>query len=241
MVADALSRNAVLSLLEVVPTLLERIASNQRVDKNLVAIIKKVEEGQCVDFVIDDHGVLRMNGRICVPDINGLKQEVLSECHRSRLSIHPGITKMYRDMKRMFWWKCMKKDISVFVSKCASCQQIKGDQQKTAGLLQPLEIPKWKWEMVSMDFIDGLPRTRKGNEGVWVIVDRLTKSAHFIPVKPTRTAATLVETFMREIVRLHGIPISIVSDRDPIFTSKFWEALQTSLGIKLSLSTAYHP
>ena len=92
-----------------------------------------------------------------------------------------------------------------------------------------------------MDFIDGLPKTRRGNEGIWVIVDRLTKTARFIPVKVTRTAATLVEIFMREIVRLHGVPISIVSDRDPIFTSRFWEALQIALGTRLDLSTAYRP
>ena len=106
----------------------------------------------------------------------------------------------------------MKKDIPRFVNSCAICQQVKGDQQKSAGLLQPLEIPDWKWETISMDFIDGLPRTRKGNDGMWVIVDRLTKSAHFIPVKATRTAASLAEIFLREIVRLHGIPVSIVSE-----------------------------
>ena len=92
-----------------------------------------------------------------------------------------------------------------------------------------------------MDFIDGLPRTRKGNESIWVIVDRLTKSAHFIPVKSTRSASSLSEIYMREIVRLHGVPLSIVCDRDPIFTSRFWKAFQDSLGSHLNLSTAYHP
>ena len=92
-----------------------------------------------------------------------------------------------------------------------------------------------------MDFIDGLPRTRKGNESIWVIVDRLTKSAHFIPVKSTRSASSLSEIYMREIVHLHGVPLSIVCDRDPIFTSQFWKAFQESLGTHLNLSTAYHP
>ena len=109
------------------------------------------------------------------------------------------------------------------------------------GLLQPLEIPSWKWDQVSMDFIDGLPRTRRGNDSIWVIVDRLTKSAHFIPVKATRTASSLATTYMREIVRLHGVPSCIVCDRDPLFTSKFWAAFQEALGTKLNLSTAYHP
>lgn len=135
----------------------------------------------------------------------------------------------------------MKRDVSIFVSRCATCQQVKADHQKTPGLLQPLEIPNWKWEQVSMDFIDRLPRSRKGNESIRVIVDRLTKSAHFIPVKSTRTASTLSEIYMREIVRLHGVPLIIVCDRDPIFTSRFWKAFQESSGTRLNLNTAYHP
>ena len=135
----------------------------------------------------------------------------------------------------------MKGDISLYVSRSANCQQVKADHQKTAGLLQPLEIPNWKWDQISMDFIDGLPRTRRGNERIWVIVDRLTKSAHFIPVKSTRTAFSLAELYMKEIVRLHGIPSSIVCDRDPLFTSRYWKAFQGTMGTKLNLSTAYHP
>ena len=135
----------------------------------------------------------------------------------------------------------MRRDISIFVSRCAICQQVKADHQKTPGLLQPLEIPNWKWEQVSMDFIDGLPRARRGNESILVMVDRLTMSAHFIAVKSTRSASSLAEIYMREIVRLHGVPVSIVCDRDPIFTSQFWKAFQESLGTHLNLSTAYHP
>ena len=89
---------------------------------------------------------------------------------------------MYNDIKRTFWWKSMKRDISLYVSRCPTCQLVKSDQQKLAGLLQPLEVPGWKWEHISMDFIDGLPRSRKGNDSIWMIVDRFTKTAHFIPV-----------------------------------------------------------
>mgnify|MGYP003362513765 FL=1 len=138
-------------------------------------------------------GILWINCRICVSNVDGLRQELLQENHRSRLSIHPGVSKMYQDMKKLYWWKGMKRDISIFVSRCATCQQVKADHQKTPGLLQPLEIPNWKWEQVSMDFIDGLPRTRKGNESIRVIVDRLTKSAQFILVKSTRSASSLSE------------------------------------------------
>ena len=108
-------------------------------------------------------------------------------------------------------------------------------------MLHPLENPLWKWKSVSMDFVDGLPRSRKDITGIWVIVDKLTKSAHFIPVKSRRTAAWLASVYLREIVRLHGIPSSIVSDRDPIFTSEFWKSLQEAVGTQLCLSTANHP
>ena len=204
-------------------------------------IIEDIHSGRSSSFKIDNHGVLRLNGRICVPDVGNLKQEVLAECYTAKLSIHLRIHKMYRDMKRTFWWKSMKRDISIYVSRCENCQRIKSDQQKTTGLLQPLEIPAWKWDQISMDFVGGLPRTRKGNEGIWVIIDRLTKSAHFIPVKPTRTTTSLADIYTKKIVWLHGVPSSIVSDRDLIFTSQFWEALQTTLGTKLSISTTYHP
>ena len=128
-----------------------------------------------------------------------------------------------------------------YVSKCMVCQQVKAEHQKPSGLLKPLEIPMWKWEGISMDFVDGLPKSRKGNESIWVIVDRLTKSAHFVPISVHRTADKLARLYVREIVRLHGIPISIVSDRDTLFVSEFWESFQQAMGTRLDLSTAYHP
>ena len=120
----------------------------------------------------------------------------------------------------------MKKDVAEFVSKCMVCQQVKAESKKPGGLLHPLEVPQWKLESISMDFVDGLPRSRKGSTSIWVIVDRLTKSVHFIPVKSKRTASGLASIYLREIVRLHGVPSSIVSDRDLIFTSQFWNSLQ---------------
>lgn len=134
----------------------------------------------------------------------------------------------------------MKRDVSMFVGRCLNCQQIKDDHQKITELLQPLKIPDWKWKMISTNFIDGLSRTKKRNEGV-DYHGSANESAHFIPVKPTETAASLMEIYMREIVRLYGVPMSIVSDRDPIFTSRFWKALQVALGTKSSMSVVYHP
>ena len=165
---------------------------------------------------------------------------MLRECHHSKLTIHPGGNKMYRDMKQTYYWEGMKRDVGQFISKCMNCQLVKAEQKRPSGLLQPLEIPEWKWEQVSMDFIDGLPRTRLGHDSIWVIVDRLTKSARFIPVKSTRTATKLAELYMKWVVRFHGVPKSIVSDQDPLFTSGFWKSLQEALGSGLHLSTAYH-
>ena len=179
---------------------------------------------------MDDRGYLRRDGRLCVPRVEDLMRAVLEEAHHSRMTIHPGGDKMYRDMRRVFYWSGMKKSVAEFVSKCLMCQRVKAEQKKPAGLLLPLDVPEWKWDSVSMDFIDGLPRSKRGNTSIWVVVDRLTKSAHFIPVKSKRTASYLASLYIREVVRLHGVPSSIVSDRDPLFTSEFWRSLQEALG-----------
>jgi hypothetical protein len=148
---------------------------------------------------------------------------------------------MYLDLKARYWWKGMKKEIAQYVARCDTCQRTKAEHQKPAGLLQPLPVPEWKWEEIGMDFVTGLPRTQKGNDSIWVIIDRLTKVAHFIPVKTTFGGAALARIYLKEIVRLHGIPRKIVSDRGTQFTSKFWKGLQQAMGTKLDFSTTYHP
>jgi len=148
---------------------------------------------------------------------------------------------MYRDLNLSFWWKRTKVDVAKYVASCGVCQQVKAEHKRPAGLLQPLEIPEWKWEHITMDFVVGLPRTPRGKDAIWVVVDRLTKSAHFIPMKTTNSAQELVPLYLKEIVRLHGMPKSIVSDRDSKFVSKFWQSLHDTLGTKLSLSVAFHP
>ena len=166
---------------------------------------------------------------------------VLDEAHKSVFAMHPDNNKMYRDLKQTYWWPKMKKEIAEYVSKCLQCQQDKAEHQKPGGLLQPLHIPEWKWEHVTMDFVVGLPRTSRGMDSVWVIVDKLTKSAHFLPVKTTFTAYRLTTIYVDEIVRLHGVPVSIVSDRDPKFVSRLWKSLQEAMGTELRFSTAFHP
>ncbi|RVW40754.1 Transposon Tf2-2 polyprotein [Vitis vinifera] len=165
-------------------------------------VIQRIVEAQVHDEFLEKI--------VCAKDVE-LRNELLADAHRAKYTIHPGNTKMYQDLKRQFWWSGMKRDIAQFVANCQICQQVKAEHQRPAGLLQPLPIPEWKWDNITMDFVIGLPRTRSKKNGVW------------------------------EIVRLHGIPVSIVSDRDPKFTSQFWQSLQRALGTQLNFSTAFHP
>ncbi|WVZ97637.1 hypothetical protein U9M48_043154, partial [Paspalum notatum var. saurae] len=135
----------------------------------------------------------------------------------------------------------MKREIAKYVSECDVCQRIKADHLKPAGMLQPLAIPAWKWEDVHMDFIVGLPHTQEGYDSIWVVIDRLTKSAHFIPVKTTYRAKQYAELYISRIVSLHGVHRTITSDRGSLFVSRFWEQLQAALGTNLVRSSAYHP
>jgi IS30 family transposase len=176
-----------------------------------------------------------------VPDVGDLQKTILREAHDSTYSIHPGSTKMYQDLKQRYWWYGMKRDLATHVALCDMCHRVKAKHQKPAELLHPLKVPEWKWEEISMDFIVGLPRTPAGYDSIWVIVDRLTKVAHFIPIKTTHFGARLAELYMSRIVCLHGVPKKIVSDRGTQFTSHFWEKLHESMDTKLNFSSAYHP
>jgi hypothetical protein len=166
---------------------------------------------------------------------------ILQEAHDSPYSIHPGNTKMYMDLKGRFWWSNMKRDVTEYIALCDVCNRVKAEHQKPAGLLQPLPIPEWKWDNVGMDLITGLPRTKSGYDSIWVVVDRLSKVAHFILVKTTYTSARLAKIYMNRIVCLHGVPKSIVSDRGTQFTSHFWRQLHESLGTRLEFSIVFHP
>nr|GEX90553.1 putative reverse transcriptase domain-containing protein [Tanacetum cinerariifolium] len=149
--------------------------------------------------------------------------------------------KMYHDLKKLYWWPNMKADIAKYVSKSLTCAKVKAKHQKPSGLLQQPEIPVWKWKRITMDFITKLPRTPSGYDSIWVIVDRLTKSAHFILVNENFKMERLTRLYLKEIVCRYGVPVSINSDRDPRFASNFWRSLQKSSGTNLDMSTAYHP
>jgi hypothetical protein len=147
---------------------------------------------------------------------------------------------MYYDIRKSYWWPHLRTDVATYVSKCLTCAKIKAEHQKPSGLLQQPKIPVWKWEEIAMDFITKLPKT-SGFDTIWVIVDRLTKSAHFLAIKETDNVKTLSQIHIKEVVSRHGVPLSIISDRDGRFVSKFWKSLHEILGMNLDMSTAYHP
>lgn len=225
--------------------LLVRIREAQRIDEKLKPIFEGLEnktEQNTSGYQVASDGTLLLNGRITVPQNQELQNEILRLAHNSRLSIHPGSTKMYKDIHKYYHWPGIKRAVAQWVAQCQICQQVKAEHQVPGGLLQSLPIPTWKWDEISMDFITGLPRAPgRGNDAIWVVVDRLTKSAHFLPMKTTDKVEVLAELYLDEIVKLHGVPANIVSDRDPRFTSRFWKAFTRALGTELHMSTAYHP
>ncbi|GJV67437.1 reverse transcriptase domain-containing protein [Tanacetum coccineum] len=188
-----------------------------------------------------EDGGLYLAERIWVPVYGNLRTLIMNEAHTTRYSVHPGADKMYYDLRGLYWWPGMKKDIATYVSKCLTCSKVKAEHQKPSGLLQQPEIPEWKWENITMDFISKLPRTSSGHDSIWVIIDRLTKSAHFLAIREDYKIERLARLYINEIVARHGVPVSIISDRDSYFTSRFWQSLQKALGTRLDLSTAYHP
>ncbi|GKD86199.1 putative reverse transcriptase domain-containing protein [Tanacetum coccineum] len=166
---------------------------------------------------------------------------VMHESHKSKYSIHLGSDKMYQDLKLLYWWPNMKAYIATYVSKCLTCAKIKAEHQKPSRLLQQPEILVWKWEWITMYFVSGLPRTPSRYDTLWVIIDRLTKSAHLLPMEKTDSMEKLMRLYLKEIMCRHSIPVSIILDRDNHFTSNFWRSLQEALGTNLDMSTAYHP
>ncbi|GJT68994.1 putative reverse transcriptase domain-containing protein [Tanacetum coccineum] len=186
--------------------------------ENLGRLIKPIFEF-CPD------GTRCFRNHVWLPRFGGLRNLVMHESHKSKYSIHPGSNKMYQDLKLLYWWPNMKANIATYVSKCLTCAKVKAEHQKPSGLLQQPKILVWKWERITIDFVSGLPRTPSGYDTIWVIVDRLTKSAHFLPMKKTNSMEKLARLYLKEIVCRHGVPVSIISDQDSHFTSNFWRSL----------------
>ncbi|KAD3640528.1 hypothetical protein E3N88_29751 [Mikania micrantha] len=169
--------------------------------------------GQVKNLEDNDYGKKIRLGRMWVPRNGDIRSRILDETHKSRYSVHPGATKMYQDLRKDYWWPGMKFNVMQYVNRCLTCAQVKAEHQKPYGYVQPLEV----------------------------IVDRLTKSAHFLPIRETYTSERFSELFVKEIVTRHGVPVSIVSDRDTRFTSRFWKQFHDAMGTRLNISIAYHP
>ncbi|GJT65745.1 putative reverse transcriptase domain-containing protein [Tanacetum coccineum] len=134
----------------------------------------------------------------------------------------------------------MKANIATYVSKCLTCAKVKAEHQRPSRLLVQPDIPQWKWVYITMDFVMKLPKSSQGYDTIWVIIDRLTKSAIFVPMRETDPMEKLARMYLKEVVRRHGIPVSIIFDRDSRFASHFWRSLKKALGTNLDMSTAYH-
>ncbi|GJY53446.1 putative reverse transcriptase domain-containing protein [Tanacetum coccineum] len=187
-------------------------------------------------------GTLCLNGRSWLPCYGDL-QTVIHAGPQFKVThiTFPGSDKMYQDMKKLYWWPNMKADIATYVSKCLTCAKVKAEHQRPSGLLVQPKIPEWKWDNITMDFVTKLPKSSQGYDTIWVIVDRLTKSAIFTPMRETDPLDKLKRIYLKEMVTRHGIPVSIICDHDPRFVSNFWRLLQNALGTSLDMSTAYHP
>ncbi|XP_070004209.1 uncharacterized protein [Nicotiana sylvestris] len=223
-------------------SLVMEVKEKQFNDPLLAQLKEGIHKHKTTTFsLVMDDGTLRYQGRLCVPNVDGLRERIMAEAHTSRYSMHPGSTKMYHDLREVYWWNDMKRDVADFVTRCPNYQQVKAEHQRPGGLAQSIEIPMWKWEMINMDFVVGLPRTPHKFDSIWVIVDRLMKSAHFLLVKSTNTAKQYAQLYIKEIVRLRGTPVSIISDRGAQFTVNFWKKFLQGLGMHVNLSTTFHP
>lgn len=198
-----------------------------------------------IDLVAVPHftlvdGILRHKNRIWLGTSPVLHQRVFTALHSSAIGGHSGAPATYHRIKQLFSSPSMKKDILLWVQSCTTCQQAKPDRSKYPGLLEPLPVPSSSWEIISMDFVEGLPVSGTANS-ILVVVDKFSKFAHFLPLRHPFTAHQVATVFMDSIYRLHGMPHSIISDRDRIFTSTLWKQLFKLSGTKLRMSTAYHP
>lgn len=246
-VADALSRKdadveSLLCAISIIqPDWITEARDEWKKDDELWTLIQRLQqEPSASETFIWKNDSLWYKDRLYLCKNSQLKQKVLLELHTSPIGGHSGFLKTYHRVKKEFFWDGLKRDVQKFVAECLVCQQNKVETIKTLGLLQPLAIPSQRWEEVSMDFITGLPKS-EGKSVIMVVVDRLTKYAHFCALSHPFKASTVATAFMETVQKLHGNPKIIVSDRDPIFTGHFWTELFSCLGTQLAHSSSYHP
>ncbi|GJZ15468.1 putative reverse transcriptase domain-containing protein [Tanacetum coccineum] len=223
-VADALSRKEREPPLRTEAQKPENI-KNEDVGGMLVENSKDLEKFRTEKLEPRADGTLCFNGRSWLPCYGDLRTVIMHESYKSKYSIHPGSNKMYQDMKKLYWWPNMKANIATYVSKCLTCAKVQAEHQRPSGLLVQPDIPQWKWDNITMDFVMKLPKSSQGYDTIWVIIYRNTKSAIFVPMRETDSMDKLARIYLKEVVTRHGIPLSIIYDRDP----------------SLDMSTAYHP
>jgi hypothetical protein len=187
-----------------------------------------------------EQGLIKYKGKVWIAHNSALQTRLIAALHSSVVGGHSGMKATYYSLKKLFQWKELKTDVENFIKQCQVCQQAKHEHNHPAGLLQPLPIPKGAWQDISMDFIEGLPLSH-GCNSILVVVDRYTKYAHFLPLNHPFTAQGVARLVLDNVVKLHGLPKSIVSDRDRIFTSIFWKELFSLFDTSLLISSSYHP
>ncbi|GKD50811.1 putative reverse transcriptase domain-containing protein [Tanacetum coccineum] len=211
----------------------------------MLELSNQLKELQEKGFIRPSHSLwgapMLLSRRKTILSVGGIRKLIMDEAHMSRYSVHPGADKMYYDLRDLYWWPGMKRDIAEYVSRCLTCSKIKAEHQKPSGFRQQPEIPEWKWKKITMDFVTKLPKSSSGHDTIWVVADRLTKSAHFLPIREDYKTKKLAKIYTNEIVARHGMPVSIISDRDGRFTSHLCQAFQEALGTRLDMSTSYHP
>lgn len=243
--ADALSRMAHLLAIQAVssvqPAWLQEVLNSYTTDSKAQDLLQKLaisspdENGYSLE-----KGLIKHQGQVWIGNNSALQTKLIAVCHSSAIGGHSGVAATYYKLKKHFAWKGMKHQVEDFVKQCAICQQSKHVHHHPLGLLQPLPIPDGIWQDLSMDFIEGLPKS-EGFSVILVVVDRFTKYAHFIPIRHPYTASSIAQSFMDNVVKLHGLPKTIVSDRDTVFLSHFWTTLFKLYKVDLHFSTAYHP
>ncbi|MCO5614518.1 hypothetical protein L7F22_068801 [Adiantum nelumboides] len=239
-VADALSRKPLAQAISVIHhSSFEDMVDQYATDTDFADIFTRIRDGKTVAKYSIREGYLMRKTMLCVTQ--PLREKVMIECHCPPFTGHRGIATTMKGVERYFYWPRLKKDVEEFVRSCLVCQKVKFDRHNEQGLLQPLPIPIRPWESIAMDFIFDLSRTQSGHNGIWTIIDRFSKQAHFIPVKKTVKPDHLARLFVAQIFRLHGMPETIVSDRDPRFTSLFWKAIWENIGTRSQFSASFHP
>ena len=238
--ADALSRCAttepLCAISETTPVWMDRLVAGYQDDPQATQLLQQLvlSNGTSKDYSLQN-GVIRYKGRIWVGNNKVAQQHIMQALHSSGIGGHSGIHVTYSRIKQLFAWPKMKQDIQDYVKSFSICQQAKVEHVRLPGLLDPLPVPSQPWTVVSLDFIEGITQSNRYNT-ILVVVDKFTKYGHFIPLAHPYTALQVAQLYLANIYKLHGLPQTIISDRDRIFTSKVWQELFKLTDTQLAMS-----